>query len=284
MSKRVQLTRPLYVAPSTVRKVLDEVSSSRVRERMCASPAQTQPRLRAPLPAHNAPAAVPASARSSLPPKGKERSAGIHEPMHEAFVNDTNNDIDSLRSSDQPSRSLRSVSVSQVVSDENTLDTLIEKTSTLTKAERQALLDHLALQTQLSAKSATDPDIEMWSVAIKTALDDAIGSEGGDSYGSILVKRSMASPASWRPVESLMRASKLSDEDKNVRQSVYLLLAKLLVEHCLERSHYVGVPMGIKYVSQQTSSIRGLFENSFPGYLAAGLAPMIARQMQRTLR
>lgn len=166
---------------------------------------------------------------------------------------------------------------------ESNVASLLEQANSLTAAQRQELLDNLALNNQLTHKAATNRDLDMWAEAVAIALDEVVGSntgEGGGSYGSLLVKRSLGSSACWRPIEAFMEKSKLRSLMVNERQAIYLLLARLLVEHCKERCRYVGAPLSLKFVSQQTSSVAGVFEQSFPGYLAAGLAPMVAKQMQ----
>jgi hypothetical protein len=77
-----------------------------------------------------------------------------------------------------------------------------------------------------------------------------------------------------------MRSSKLGELQVNVRQAVYRTLGRLLVEHAHEVSRRSGAPLGPKLVGQCVGNLPGVFERSFPGYLAAGLAPVVARQMQ----
>lgn len=76
-----------------------------------------------------------------------------------------------------------------------------------------------------------------------------------------------------------MTSSKLSELRVVERQAVYNLLAELLVEHAGYVARKSGAPLGPKLIGQCTGSLPGVFEASFPGYLAAGLAPILARQM-----
>ena len=157
-------------------------------------------------------------------------------------------------------------------------------TGNMTRRQKQELLDLLALELSTSAKNAEDPDLGMWSVAVCSALEGAIGPEGGGNYGQVLVRRSLGTPAAWRPVGAFMESSGLLAEPKNIRQSVYLMLGRLLVDHALGISDHTGAPMGPKLVATCAANIRGVFERSFPGYLAAGLAPVVARPMATSLR
>ena len=157
---------------------------------------------------------------------------------------------------------------------------LLEQASKLTKDERQQLLDQLALTNQLGSVAANNRDLEMWSQAVHEALGEAIGASGGDEYGLMLVKRSLAVSACWRPVERFMQISKLAELRVVERQAIYFMLARMLVEHAAYVSRKSGAPLSPKLVGSCTGSLPGVFDASFPGYLAAGLAPMIAKQMQ----
>lgn len=156
---------------------------------------------------------------------------------------------------------------------------LVKQASLLSKVEQQELLDHLALQNQLTAKANQSRDLDMWATAVGMALDETVGGSDGGSYGSMLVKRLLGSTSCWRPVEAFMVSSKLQELRVVERQAVYMLLARLLVDHAGYVARKSGAPLGPKLVGQCTGSLPGVFEQSFPGYLAAGLAPVIARQM-----
>lgn len=148
----------------------------------------------------------------------------------------------------------------------------------MTAAERIEALDRLALRNQLTAKSAANVDLDMWAEAIKTALGDTIGTPEGQ-YGVMLVKRLLAPSANWRPVESFMASSKLCRLQRTERLAVYHMLARLLVEDADRFCDWSGVPMSARIVAQRTDLLAGVFEAAFPGYLASGLAPLVARQM-----
>ena len=153
--------------------------------------------------------------------------------------------------------------------------------STLNKADKQALLDRLALENQLTAAVVQNKDLDMWSEAILKALEETIGQWVGHSYGLTLVKRSMGTSSSWRPVELFMKNSKLQELTSAERQSAYFMLARLLVERADDQTEFVGAPLTLKYIAGQTGNLAAIFDRSFPGYLAAGLAKIVARQLTR---
>lgn len=149
----------------------------------------------------------------------------------------------------------------------------------LTSAERLELLDSLALENQLTRSAANNPDLDMWSEAVKRALDDVIGGQGGESHGLMLVKRALGSSSVWRPVESFMYSSKLSELKRNERLAVYFMFARLLVEECRQMCAFVDAPLSVKFVAAKTTELAGIVDKSFPGYAANGLLPMVAKQM-----
>lgn len=160
---------------------------------------------------------------------------------------------------------------------------LLSLAQTLTAADRLALLDQLALQNQMAAKAAASPDLDMWAEGVRMALDDAIGGAEGQ-YGALLVKRLLAPSASWRPVEAFMASSKLGGGlQRTERMAVYYMLARLLVDDAERACEWTGAPLSAKVVAQRTDRLAGVFEQSFPGYLASGLAPLVARQMLGTV-
>lgn len=159
------------------------------------------------------------------------------------------------------------------------VDELLTHANALTRSERKELLDRLALATHLTDRAANNRDLEMWAISVSSALHDAIGSGVGVAYGSMLVKRTMAASSNWRPIEDFMASSGLADLQVVERQAVYSMLAKLLVEHAEQVAARSGAPLSPKLVGGCAVNIGGVFDSAFPGYLAAGLAPMVAAQM-----
>ena len=169
------------------------------------------------------------------------------------------------------------------VSGEVKLQELLALANKLPATEKQQLLDHLALQAQ-TTPVGSERDVDMWSVAIHEALQHALGAAGGALGGPILVKRVVGSPSSWKPVDAFMKASKMSDLQVRERQSVYGLLADLLVKHARYVARRSGAPLSPKLVGNCTGSISGVFDAAFPGYLEAGLAPIVARRLTSAAR
>lgn len=149
----------------------------------------------------------------------------------------------------------------------------------LSPEQQQALLDQLALQTQLQRSTAEIRDVEMWSVAVYESLQKALGGGCAGSAGPQVVRRVVGSASAWRPVAQFMRAGKLTDLKVPERQSIYWMLAELLVGYARQVARRSGAPLSAKLVGNCAGSISGVFESAFPGYLQAGLAPVVARQL-----
>lgn len=155
---------------------------------------------------------------------------------------------------------------------------LLRQAQALAPQERQELLDRLALMAS-EPVPGTERDIEMWSASIYKALQSALGESAGAMGGPMLIKRIVAAPSSWRPVEKFMQASRLDQLPVRERQAVYVMLADLLVKHARHVARRASAPLSPKFVANCTGSISGVFDAAFPGYLHAGLAHIVARQL-----
>jgi hypothetical protein len=149
----------------------------------------------------------------------------------------------------------------------------------LNPSERKELLARLALESQ-TLPPEQQRDVDMWAAAVYDALSAAIGGGGEGLQGPLVVRRILAVPAAWGPVQSFMRASKMDALSVTERQSVYMLLARLVVDAARYVSRTQHVPMGVKLVASCSSNITGIFGQSFPGYLESDLAPMIAKMLR----
>ena len=155
------------------------------------------------------------------------------------------------------------------------VDEVLKLVEQLTQVERQELLDRLALA---QSNEAGDPrEVEMWCGAVHEALQDALGPSAGAMGGHALIKRLVGSPSHWKPVALFMTTSGLGDLQVRERQLAYGLIADLLVKHVIQLAHFVGAPLGLKFVGNNLGAIPGVFEAAFPGYLGAGLAPVIVK-------
>lgn len=159
-----------------------------------------------------------------------------------------------------------------------TVDELCDDLAVLPAGDRKKLLDRLLLASRLDEAKPAHLDLEMWSVAVHQELCHAVGSLDGGIVGPALVRKLVAVGTSWKPVQSFMEAARLSELTAPERQVAYNLLAKLLVRHAREVARRSGAPLSAKLVSQCTGNLMGVFENNFPGYLAAGLARVVTRQ------
>ena len=164
---------------------------------------------------------------------------------------------------------------------QNDMQRVSELLADLPLADQRVLLDQLALNSQLTASARGNRDLDMWSEGIRGALEDAIGVAGGEAYGLMLCKRTLGATACWRPIEAFMRSSGLLDLDVVERQAVYNLLAELVVDAAGFSAKRSGAPLSLKLAAQHSGQVNGIFERAFPGYLAAGLAPVVARQSIR---
>jgi hypothetical protein len=159
-----------------------------------------------------------------------------------------------------------------------TLEEAVNLASQLTPSERKQLLAKLAL-TAGALDIEQSRDVDMWSVAVQTGLQAAHG--GGDSpaLGPALVKRTVGSSQAWGPVDSFMRNNGLDKLQVSHRQGVYMLLAKLVIERAQDVASYTNQPLSAKLVGTCSANIAGVFDKAFPGYIAAGLVPLVAKQL-----
>lgn len=147
----------------------------------------------------------------------------------------------------------------------------------LKPAERKKVLAHLALaQGQQEGETR---DIDMWAQAIYDGLTHALGGEGRAGVGPLAVKRVLAAPAVWHPVVAFMESSKLHALKVVERQGVYRLLARLTIDKAQFIARQGRAPLSAKLCAQVAVNLGGIFDQAFPGYLANGLAPIVARQM-----
>ncbi len=161
---------------------------------------------------------------------------------------------------------------------EGLLDALMETTKNLTSAERRELLARLALEAQ-APDSGEVRDLDMWSEAVYEALGAHAGAGAGSVPGPGVIRGLVGSPKAWAPVRDFMQSSKLALLKVAERRSVYGLLARLVVQDSVDFCRWSRAPLGPKVVSQRCEHIAGTFDQNFPGYLASGLAPMVAKAL-----
>jgi hypothetical protein len=160
-------------------------------------------------------------------------------------------------------------------------DDIVTQLRALPAKDRKAVIDSLLLETQLIGEADAGRDLDMWAEAVHRELTRRLGSLDGGIVGPMVVRKLVAAGASWKPVEQFMAASKLSELTVTERQRAYYMLAELLVRHALTVARRSGAPMSAKLVANCTNNLAGVFEESFPGYLEAGLARMVTRHAER---
>lgn len=158
------------------------------------------------------------------------------------------------------------------------LDSVLELVEQLSSTEKKQLLAKLALQAQINGKG-DGRDLDMWALAVYDALASSIGSGGGGVQGVASVKRVLSAPNAWGPVAGFMESTKLDQLTVTERQSVYAMLAKLAVKRARAVANHGNIPMSAKLVGTCSSNLAGLFDQAFPGYLASGLALLVAKQL-----
>jgi hypothetical protein len=154
---------------------------------------------------------------------------------------------------------------------------LLEQADKLPATEKKTLLAHLALKDQ-DRGTEVSRDQDMWAQAVYEALARAIGHEGGAGQGPALIKRTLSVSSVWSPIAKFLMASHLADLNVTERQSVLILIARLVTEHAQYVARKSGAPLSAKLVGSCSAHVASIFDNAFPGYLASGLAPIVARQ------
>lgn len=157
------------------------------------------------------------------------------------------------------------------------LATLLVQAESLSPDDQRQLMARLSLAGKTVA-SASDPAINLWAGAILTALQSTLG--GGDRGlpGVMVVARLLSGPSAFAPVKSFMASTKMDKLTVLEQSSVYGLLARLTVKYAQDVAGRAGIPLTVKLVINCSASIDGIFDEAFPGYLANGLALMVARR------
>lgn len=158
------------------------------------------------------------------------------------------------------------------------LDKVVELAGQLTAQERKQLLATLALSAN-AADAGKIRDVDMWTQAVYDDLQGAGGLGSSGVQGPMVVKRALTAPSAWGAVSEFMRISKLESLKVTERQSIYGLLAKLVVDDAIQVTRKTGTPMSARLVGNCSTRVAGLFDNAFPGYLASGLALIVAKRL-----
>lgn len=157
------------------------------------------------------------------------------------------------------------------------VDDVVSLAAQLSAADRKELLARLALEVQ--TRSTDSRDLTMWADAVYQRLHEAIGTSEGTGVGPLPVRRLLAAVANWAPVEKFMQDSRLQSLTVPKRLAVYHMLAGLLVDDAQRVARLAGAPLTVKFVAGRSAHIAAVFDTAFPGYLAAGLAHVVAAQL-----
>jgi len=158
------------------------------------------------------------------------------------------------------------------------IENVVELASTLSPEQQKELLARLSLGLALKP-TYRDRDVEMWAVAVHEALQDALGGSLGSSLGPLQVKGLVGSHKAFEPVNEFMVRSRLNENQVRERLALYRILADLVVARTRTVCRHTGAPLALKTVVNNIPNIAAIFDAAFPGYLAAGLAPVVARQL-----
>jgi hypothetical protein len=156
---------------------------------------------------------------------------------------------------------------------------MLASASKMSPADRRELLARLSLAE--SGADGQERDQDMWAGSVYEALVAHDGGGGRESVGPAVVKRLVTPAGAWRPVADFMAAARLDRLTVAERKSFYSLLARLLVAHAAEVSNRSGAPLTARLVASCAANVRAVFDNSFPGYVAAGIAAVVARRLTR---
>lgn len=168
----------------------------------------------------------------------------------------------------------------------SSLEQVLELVEKLSKQDKQELLARLALETKLgnkakAAKHSGDRDEDTWFEEVVCALTSHLGGVKATIPSPQMLKRLQTD--SWEHVSRFMEGSSLSKLTVVARRAVYRLLAGLVVDHASHVAKKSGAPLSAKLVLNCSGNVAGLFDNAFPGYLAAGMAPAVIRLKQGKL-
>jgi hypothetical protein len=167
-------------------------------------------------------------------------------------------------------------SSSHIVESEHNNLAVEEQALSMSKADRQALLDRLALSLQ---ESEQDRDSGLWVVAVKTALQARLGAEGLSAYGPAVLKPHIATSRNFKPVADFIKLAGLCELSVPERQAALNYLAKMVVDDAVTFASYAKIPLGPKMVGQRQANVCGIFDQQFPTYLASGLAKIVFKRL-----
>jgi hypothetical protein len=166
---------------------------------------------------------------------------------------------------------------SHVDTENQSVDDLLASIQHLPANQRKELLAKLSLNAQ-TLPSGEARDVDMWAGALYEAIVAANGGDGGGLGGPAQIKRLVAVPSAWANVANFMESSHLDQLTVTERQSVYGMLASLVVTNARYVARKSRIPLTGKLVANCATNVAGIFAQSFPGYLESGLALLVAKR------
>lgn len=160
------------------------------------------------------------------------------------------------------------------------IENLVAAFRLLAPRDQKRALALMSLEAQ-RRPAGDDRDLDLWSSAVHEALVRTLGPSDGAAYGPQVVRRLLAFPVVWGPVEEFLALLKVADMAPAERMAVFRLLASLLVRRARQVAAHADIPMSAKLVSQNAQHLPAIFDAAFPGYIAAGLAGVVARRATR---
>lgn len=164
-----------------------------------------------------------------------------------------------------PSPKKLNKTTNQALPEQTTVEKVVGLAQTLTVAERKKVLDSLSLgidETKLR-------DIDMWVNKIYEICQHKEHSSVV-GFGPALLKSHVGAKVSWQPVADFMETTGLQKLKVVERQSIYKLLASLVVDDARRVARNADIPFSPKLIAGRAAYVGSLFDNSFPGYLQAG--------------
>lgn len=151
----------------------------------------------------------------------------------------------------------------------------------LTDSDLKTLYDHiaLALNERNTKGGAQDRDLSLWVTAVYDALTHANGGSPAGMPGPLVFKRLLGARSSWPYIADFLAVLGGETMRPAERLSILRLVAKLLVERCHTISVHARIPLTAKLVANNCAEVAAVFENSFPGYVGAGLVPLLLRRL-----
>lgn len=158
-----------------------------------------------------------------------------------------------------------------------TVESLLEGVKVLSSADRKQLLDALALMVLNESKKVKESrDFSLWVEAVFVWLKRALPL----GVPPLILRQQLLQKAAWEPVEVFMRDSGFASMPVADRVTIYHTMAEILVAATRARAASRGFVLSPKAVADNCRNIAGLFEEAFPGYIAAGLVHIIIKRVR----